>query len=106
MYASALIGGYMANRVIGYQHAILLGAVIMASGLFMIAYPDPEVFKFGLATIIVGNGFKPDISSLVENSTRKTIRAATSDSRFYMGINTGGFIAPLFSRIVSRGVWL
>ena len=107
VYASALIGGYMADRVIGYQHAILLGAVIMASGLFMIAYPDPEVFKFGLATIIVGNGFfKPNISSLVgklyaENDSRRDIGFTI----FYMGINTGGFIAPLFTGLLAEKVF-
>ena len=66
VYAGAIFGGYVADRVIGYQRSILLGAVIMAAGLFMITLPDPSIFKFGLATIIVGNGlFKPNISTMV-----------------------------------------
>src|SRR3982751_5433524 len=64
VYAAALFGGYVADRVIGYQRSILLGAVIMAAGLFMVSMPNPEIFKFGLATIISGNGlFKPNIST-------------------------------------------
>ena len=52
--------------MLGYQRSILLGAVIMAAGLFMIAIPNETIFKFGLATIIVGNGlFKPNISTMV-----------------------------------------
>src|SRR5688572_19043398 len=66
VYAAAIFGGYIADRVLGYQRSILLGAVVMAAGLFMIAMPNPEVFKFGLATIIAGNGlFKPNISTMV-----------------------------------------
>ena len=66
VYAAALFGGYVADRVLGYQRSILVGAAFMAAGLFMIAFPDQTVFKFGLATIIVGNGmFKPNISTMV-----------------------------------------
>src|SRR5207342_3961562 len=36
VYATALFGGYVADRIIGYQRSILLGAIIMGSGLFVI----------------------------------------------------------------------
>src|ERR687889_1849885 len=62
VYASAIFGGYIADRVLGYQRSILVGAAFMAAGLFLIAVPEPSIFKLGLATIIVGNGmFKPNI---------------------------------------------
>jgi tryptophan 2,3-dioxygenase len=47
VYAAAIFGGYVADRIIGYQRSILLGAAVMAVGLFMIAFPDEHVFKFG-----------------------------------------------------------
>ena len=89
----------MADRLIGYQRAILLGAVFMAAGLFMITTPSPAWLKLGLATVIVGNGlFKPIISTLVGKLY------ATGDQRrdsgftiFYMGINMGAFIAPILT---------
>ena len=66
VYAGAIFGGYIADKILGYQRSILLGAVFMAAGLFMIAMPNEHVFKLGLATVIVGNGmFKPIISTLV-----------------------------------------
>src|SRR6185436_690900 len=66
VYAWGIVGGYIADKFLGYQRSILTGAVFMAAGLFMIAMPNPVVFKFGLATIICGNGmFKPIISTLV-----------------------------------------
>src|SRR5512140_3826178 len=66
VYAAAIFGGYVADKVLGYQRSILLGAGIMAAGLFMVSMPNKEVFTFGLATIIAGNGlFKPNISTMV-----------------------------------------
>ena len=99
VYAAAIFGGFIADKVIGYQRSILLGAVIMAAGLFMIAWPDETIFKIGLATIIAGNGlFKPNISTMVGKLY------AVGDERrdsgftiFYMGINAGAFIAPILT---------
>ncbi len=107
VYAAALLGGYVADRVIGYQRSILVGASFMALGLFAIAYPDPTVFKFGLATIIVGNGlFKPNISTMVGKlySVADT-RRDSGFTIFYMGINTGAFIAPILTEFLARKVF-
>src|SRR3954462_2582362 len=66
VYAAALFGGYVADRVLGYQRSILVGAAFMSARPVMIAVPQRRVVQFGLATIIVGNGmFKPNISTMV-----------------------------------------
>lgn len=99
VYAAAIFGGYIADRIIGYQRSILMGAVIMSIGLFMIAMPDETMFKLGLATVITGNGlFKPNISTMVGKLY------AVGDERrdsgftlFYMGINLGAMVAPLLT---------
>src|SRR6478752_2992457 len=44
VYATALFGGYVADRIIGYQRSILLGAVISAAGLFVIMLPSQSIF--------------------------------------------------------------
>jgi POT family proton-dependent oligopeptide transporter len=99
VYAGAIFGGYVADKIIGYQRSILIGAVFMAAGLFMIMMPEPMLFKFGLATIIVGNGlFKPNISTMV--GKLYSINDERRDSGFtifYMGINLGAFIAPIIT---------
>ncbi|WP_317204244.1 oligopeptide:H+ symporter, partial [Janthinobacterium sp.] len=104
VYAGALFGGYIADRIIGYQRSILIGACFMAVGLFAISIPNPEVFKLGLATIIVGNGmFKPNISTMVGKlySTGDT-RRDSGFTVFYMGINMGAFFAPLFTQRLAQ----
>jgi POT family proton-dependent oligopeptide transporter len=99
VYAGAIFGGYVADKIIGYQRSILIGAVFMAAGLFMIMLPEMMLFKFGLATIIVGNGlFKPNISTMV--GKLYSIADERRDSGFtifYMGINMGAFIAPIIT---------
>ncbi len=99
VYAAAIFGGYVADRVIGYQRSILLGAVIMAAGLFMIAVPSENIFKLGLATIIVGNGlFKPNISTMVGKLyTTGDERRDSGFTLFYMGINLGAMISPILT---------
>ena len=107
VYATAVFGGYIADKVIGYQRSILLGAVVMAAGLFMVMVPNREIFMLGLATIIVGNGlFKPNISSMVGQLY------APGDSRrdrgftlFYMGINAGALIAPILTSYLAEQVF-
>jgi POT family proton-dependent oligopeptide transporter len=107
VYAGALFGGYVADRVIGYQRSILIGACFMAAGLFMISIPNPDVFKLGLATIIVGNGmFKPNISTMVGKlySVADT-RRDSGFTIFYMGINMGAFFAPIFTQVLAQKVF-
>jgi POT family proton-dependent oligopeptide transporter len=107
VYAAALFGGYVADRVIGYQRSILIGAIFMGTGLFMISMPDPVLFKLGLATIIVGNGlFKPNISTMVgklyaPNDTRRD----SGFTIFYMGINAGAMISPVVTEYLARKVF-
>ena len=107
VYAAALFGGYVADRVLGYQRSILVGAAFMAAGLFMIAFPDQTVFKLGLATIIVGNGmFKPNISTMVGKlySTGDT-RRDSGFTIFYMGINSGAMVAPVLTEWLATAIF-
>ena len=107
VYAGAVFGGYIADRVIGYQRSILVGAAFMVAGLFAITIPNRDVFMLGLATIIVGNGmFKPNISTMVGqlygiNDTRRD----SGFTIFYMGINAGGFIAPILTGILAQNLF-
>jgi len=99
VYAGAIFGGYVADKIIGYQRSILIGAAFMAAGLFMIMMPEPMLFKLGLATIIVGNGlFKPNISTMVGKLySIDDERRDSGFTIFYMGINMGAFIAPIIT---------
>ncbi len=107
VYAGAIFGGYAADRIIGYQRSILTGAVIMAAGLFMIALPNQQIFNFGLATIIVGNGlFKPNISTMVGKLYGLADERRDSGfTIFYMGINMGAMISPIITQVLAQKIF-
>lgn len=99
VYAAALFGGYVADRILGYQRSILLGAVVMAAGLFLIVLPSQDMLKIGLATIVAGNGlFKPNISTMVgQLYAPGDGRRDSGFTLFYMGINAGALVAPVLT---------
>ena len=96
VYATGIIGGYIADHVLGYQRSILLGAIIMAAGLFVLLIEDLTWFLVGLSLIVAGNGlFKPNISTMIGKLYAPgDVRRDSGFTIFYMGINLGAFIAP------------
>jgi len=99
VYATGIIGGYIADRVLGYQRSILLGAVVMAAGLCVLLIEDLTWFLVGLALIVAGNGlFKPNISTMIGKLyVQGDVRRDSGFTIFYMGINLGAFIAPFIT---------
>ena len=99
IYGTCLFGGWIADRVIGYQRTILLGALVMAAGLFVLMLPSRTMLLLGLALVIVGDGlFKPNISTMVgQLYGRDDPRRDRGFTLFYMGINAGALIAPLLT---------
>ncbi|KOB30507.1 dihydroorotate dehydrogenase, partial [Xanthomonas arboricola] len=107
VYASALFGGFVADRLIGYQRSLLIGAIVMSVGLFLIAVPNEQIFKIGLATIIAGNGlFKPNVSTMVGKLyPLNDPRRDSGFTIFYMGINAGGFLAPILTGLLADKIF-
>ena len=97
VYASTVIGGRISDKILGMRSSIFLGGILMSLGHFVLAIQNDIAFFLALSFIIVGNGFfKPNIStfvgSLYEDGDRRKDSGFTI---FYMGINIGGFVAPL-----------
>jgi POT family proton-dependent oligopeptide transporter len=99
IFGTGIFGGYVADKLIGYQRAILIGSLVMAAGLFTLVVASKAVFLLGLSMVIVGDGlFKPNISSMVgQLYGRDDPRRDRGFTLFYMGINAGAFVAPLLT---------
>lgn len=99
VYATGIAGGYVADRVLGYQRSILLGALVMAAGLVVLLIEDLTWFLVGLAMVVAGNGlFKPNISAMIGKLYEPgDVRRDSGFTVFYMGINLGAFIAPFIT---------
>jgi POT family proton-dependent oligopeptide transporter len=95
VYLTPILGGLLADRVLGQRKTVILGAGLMAAGHFMMAY-EP-LLLFALLTLILGNGaFKPNISTQVGGLyAAGDPRRDSAYSIFYVGINVGAFLAPL-----------
>jgi POT family proton-dependent oligopeptide transporter len=95
VYLTPILGGYLADRVLGQRRMVIIGASLMAIGHFMMAF-EP-MFFFALTVLILGNGaFKPNISTQVGTLYAPgDPRRDRAFSIFYVGINLGAFLAPL-----------
>jgi POT family proton-dependent oligopeptide transporter len=97
VYMFTLPGGWIADRVMGPQRAVLVGGMLIASGHFSMAVPTITTFYLGLVLIVIGTGLlKGNVSVIVGRLYRHDdARRDAGFSIFYMGINTGAFVAPL-----------
>ncbi len=107
VYATGIAGGYIADKVLGYQRSILLGAIIMAAGLFVLLIENLNWFLVGLALIVAGNGlFKPNISTMIGKLYAPgDVRRDSGFTIFYMGINLGAMIAPIVTASWIGATW-
>lgn len=100
-YLTPFLGGYLADRVLGYFKAIYLGGFLMGLGYIGLGIHNEIAFYISMALIIVGNGFfKPSISTLVGNLYSTDEYKANKDAGyniFYMGINIGAFICNIIA---------
>jgi proton-dependent oligopeptide transporter, POT family len=94
-YFTPIIGGVIADSLLGKRRAVIIGGSIMAAGHFMMAF-EP-LFYFALATIALGNGlFLPSLPSQIDGLYRPDDpRRGWAYNLYYVGINIGGFLAPL-----------
>ena len=97
VYLLSLPGGWIADRVLGLRRAVFVGGVIIMAGHICLAVPTMTTFYLGLVLIATGTGLlKPNVSVLVGKLYgSEDVRRDAGFSIFYMGINTGAFIAPL-----------
>jgi POT family proton-dependent oligopeptide transporter len=95
VYLTPILGGYLADRFLGQRRTVIIGAVLMALGHFMMAFE--KLFLFALLALMLGNGaFKPNISTQVGRLYAPgDERRDRAYSVFYVGINLGAFFSPL-----------
>ncbi|MCQ2203180.1 MAG: peptide MFS transporter [Bacteroidales bacterium] len=132
VYLTPLLGGYIADKYWGNRRSIMFGGITMAVGQFLMfasaCTVNQSIFDVdgklvmdtsvdntlstvlmfaGLAALIFGNGFfKPNISTMVGDLYEPTDhRKDSAFTIFYMGINTGAFIAPLICGSLGNGNW-
>lgn len=101
-YLTPFLGGFLADRVLGYMKAIYIGGALMGLGYIGLGvFKEVSMFYVSMALIILGNGFfKPSISTLLGNLYEEEPYRANKDAGyniFYMGINIGAFVCNIIA---------
>lgn len=110
VYMTPVIGGWLADKYLGYVRAVVIGALFIICGHISLSLPFVNVFNshftfyLGLSLLIVGTGFfKANVSSIVATLYGKgDPRRDAGYTIFYMGINLGAFIASIAVAIVAK----
>ncbi|PIQ16936.1 MAG: MFS transporter [Flavobacteriaceae bacterium CG_4_8_14_3_um_filter_34_10] len=98
VYLTPILGGYIADKYIGFRKAVVIGALLMTLGHASMAMEFEPIFLYiGIGLLIAGNGFfKPNITSIIsqlyKDFPEKKDGAYTI---FYMGVNAGAFLGIL-----------
>lgn len=95
VYLTPILGGFLADRLLGRRRTVLLGAITMAAGHFLMAFET--AFLFALLCLVLGCGmFKGNIASQVGALYKPNdLRSADAFQIFYLGINAGVIASPL-----------
>jgi POT family proton-dependent oligopeptide transporter len=106
VWGAAILGGLVADRLLGQYRSVLVGGVIIALGHFVLAFDILTAFYVGLSLIVLGTGLlKPNVSTLVGSLYAPgDARRDAGFSIFYMGINLGAFIGPLIAGYLAQRV--
>ncbi len=102
-----LIGGWLADKVLGARRAVLIGGIVIACGHYSMAINTVPNFYAGLILIACGTGLlKPNISAMVgQLYHQKDVRRDAGFSIFYMGINLGAFLSPIVVGFLAQAQW-
>jgi len=106
VYVSSIPGGWIADRFLGQKKTVMLGGLLLCIGHTVLALNSEVSFYIGCLFIILGvGGLKPNISSMVGGLYKpKDERRDLGFYIFYMGINIGGFIAPIVCGYIGEKV--
>ena len=107
VYMSGVAGGWLADRVWGGQRAVFYGGVLIMLGHISLALPIGLTGVYlGLVFIVLGTGLlKPNISTVVGGLYEQhDNRRDAGFTIFYMAINIGGFVSPLITGALAKGL--
>ena len=106
VYLTTIMGGFLADKYLGYRWAVIIGAVLMTLGHASMAIETPLFLYIGIGLLIFGNGFfKPNMTSIVsymyKDHPEKKDGAYTI---FYMGVNAGAFLGIMLCGYIGEKV--
>jgi len=106
-YLTPILGGYMADKVLGYRWAVIIGALVMTLGHLSMAMEFHPFFMYlGLCLLVLGNGFfKPNMTSVLSEMYKKHPQKKDGAyTIFYMGVNSGAFLGMILCGYIGENI--
>ena len=106
VYLTTIMGGYLADRFLGYRWAVVIGAFLMTLGHASMAVETPMFLYIGIGLLIFGNGFfKPNMTSIVSHMYKDhPEKKDGAYTIFYMGVNAGAFLGIMLCGYIGEKV--
>ncbi|HET7361336.1 MAG TPA: peptide MFS transporter, partial [Salinimicrobium sp.] len=106
VYITPILGGYIADKYMGYRNAVVLGAFIMTLGHAAMAMDTELMLYLGLGLLVFGNGFfKPNMTSIISHMYEKhPEKKDGAYTIYYMGVNAGAFLGILLCGYVGEQI--
>jgi POT family proton-dependent oligopeptide transporter len=104
VYVSPIVGGWIADKKLGYRRSVMIGGVFFMAGHLLLSIRSMSAVYAALTCLVIGNGFfKPNVSAMVGNLyTEGSHLKDRAYNIFYMGINVGAFLAPVVAEFMKR----
>ena len=105
-WGAAIVGGILADRVLGQYRSVLFGGILIMLGHLSLVFHSLAFFYLGLSLIVVGTGLlKPSVSTMVGSLYPEgDPRRDAGFSIFYMGINSGAIFGPIIAGYVAQRI--
>ncbi|HLW42807.1 MAG TPA: peptide MFS transporter [Flavobacterium sp.] len=106
LYLTPIVGGLIADKLVGYRWAVVIGCVIMTLGHASMAFETELSLYLGLALLVIGTGFfKPNITSVISEMYKDLPEKKDGAyTIFYMGVNAGAFFGMMLCGYVAERV--
>ena len=106
VYLTTIMGGYLADKYLGYRWAVVIGACLMTLGHASMAVETPTFLYIGIGLLIFGNGFfKPNMTSIVSHMYKDhPEKKDGAYTIFYMGVNAGAFLGIMLCGYIGEKV--
>ncbi|MFK7833654.1 MAG: peptide MFS transporter [Winogradskyella sp.] len=97
LYLTPIVGGWLADKIIGYKWAVIIGCFIMMLGHAFMVFETPWSLYLGLALLVIGTGFfKPNMTSMISEMYKgKESKKDGAYTIYYMGVNAGAFFGMM-----------
>lgn len=104
VYLSPLVGGWIADKGLGYRRAVMIGGFFFMAGHLLLSFRSLTAVYAALTCLVIGNGFfKPNVSTMVGNLYPEGSHLKDrAYNIFYLGINVGAFLAPIVAEFVKQ----